>query len=194
MALVDYSFVEHGDVLRLECRVQDGWRKGPNTYCYSQEIRVPWLFNYTLKVHPAIFSKPTSLAASASNYLLASVQGGGHSGVEFRLDDHNAQFNVRLWRGDALNPDMAWSETEKNGRLCISWSHVVSVATGGSQEQQSVTRREGGLRLTAKLVERQYRLDLLIVFEPPSSGPPPIVRDWFRRFYPGGLPSLGKRR
>lgn len=193
--LLDYSFLEHGDVLRLDCGVKDGWSKGPNTYCYSQKIPVPWRFDYTLKARSGVFPKPGCLDASASNYLLAGVQRGGDSGVDFSLDERSAHFNVRLWRQEALNSDIPWCETEKNGKLCISWSHVVSVATGGSQEQQqSVTRTEGRLRLKAKLIERQYRLDLLIVFDPPPSGAPPIVRDWFRRFYPGGLPSLGKRR
>lgn len=39
-----------------------------------------------------------------------------------------------------------------------------------------------------------YEVQMLVVVEPPAKKPAPIYRDWCRRFFPGGLPSLNKRR
>jgi hypothetical protein len=39
-----------------------------------------------------------------------------------------------------------------------------------------------------------YEVQLLLVAEPPAKKPAPVYRDWCRRFFPGGLPSLNKRR
>lgn len=37
-------------------------------------------------------------------------------------------------------------------------------------------------------------LQLLVVVQPPTKKPDPLYFEWQRRFFPGGLPSLGKRR
>jgi len=42
MELLDYSFAEQSSTLRLECRVADGWRRGDKTYCFSEQVRIPW--------------------------------------------------------------------------------------------------------------------------------------------------------
>jgi hypothetical protein len=199
MSLIDYSFAERGDVLRVECAVRDGWQKGTETYRYREQITSSsdWL-GHKLKITASVFNKPSSLTESASRYILRGVHKGGHSGVEFRLDDQSGRFDIRLTKNGVLNGDLLWKETEKNGKLCISWSHVVTTVseTGGESEQakKGFVKARETLRLVAKLIDRQYRLDIFVVFDSPSSGPPPIVRDWFRKFYPGGLPSLGKRR
>jgi hypothetical protein len=65
---------------------------------------------------------------------------------------------------ETINEELPWNQTN-TGKPCISWEHFVSF----------------------------YRINCLVVFDPPPTGPPPVERDW-SGFLAGGLPSLGKRR
>jgi len=55
MPLIDYSFAVSGTVLRLECAIANGWGRARQTYCFSEEIRVPWKLDYTLKTRASVF-------------------------------------------------------------------------------------------------------------------------------------------
>ena len=127
--------------------------------------------SWTIRLKPeqAYSPNPVSLSDAEAECKLAKSS-GGNSGITFDYGSGKLRFDVNLFAAsDELNRNLPWHETHTN-KVCIGWSEI----------------------LTNNV--RPYTLDLLIVFNPPPSGPPPLVRDWFRRFYPGGLPTLGKRR
>lgn len=170
MPLVDYSFVEQATILRLECRVADGWRRARKTYCFSEEVRIPWRHDYTLKTRTSMFPYPVTLSDFESQWRPLGNFSGTHENIKFRFKDGGLRFDIPLWTpGSGLNEHLPWDLTQTK-KYCVRWEHVVNCG--------SCLRR----------------ISLLIVFDPPPAGPPPDVRDWFRRFYPGGLPSLGKKR
>jgi hypothetical protein len=86
--------------------------------------------------------------------------------VRFAIGPEILAIELGLSKSDGtINEDLPWYQTE-NGKLCIAWETFVQF----------------------------YRIDLLVEFNPPPVGPPPNELEWSRRFFPGGLPSLGKRR
>jgi hypothetical protein len=166
MARIDYSFQGSARALHLDCRVKDFWEEKKKTFCFSEEIRVPWQFDYTLKTRVSVFPYPASLHPSQAQYALSKAETGLFQNIAFTLGHEMLALEICLCKPDGtINEDLPWYQTD-NGKLCIAWEHFVQI----------------------------YRSDLLVVFDPPPAGPPPVEREWSRRFFPGGLPSLGKRR
>lgn len=172
MALIEFAFLEQAAKLRLDCQVADGWRKHQKTYCFSEKVRIPWSFDYTLKARPSVFPYPVSLSPLASIFpCFKGNSEGGRTGINYVLRNGKLQLDVNLLIApEMLNPELSWHETYTK-KPCLTWEELLEIPSIGS-----------------------YRLALLIVFDPPPGRPAPVVRDWFRRFYPGGLPSLGKHR
>jgi hypothetical protein len=167
MARIDYSFQGPGGALNLVCRVKDFWEEKKKTYCFSEEVRgVDWRFDYKLRARVSVFPHPTSLHPSKAQYVLSEPESGFFQKIYFTIGPETLAIELRLFKSDGkINEDLPWHQTQ-NGKPCIAWEKFVQF----------------------------YRIDLLVVFEPPPAGPPPIELEWSRRFFPGGLPSLGKRR
>ena len=153
-------------MLRLDSQIGEGWELHKKTYCFSEEIKFDWRFGYTIRAQVNVFPSPSSLQDAFSKFNLSTTENGQRQGVTFNLREGTLILDLNISDANAVfNNDLPWCRTTK-GKLCIEWEHFVF----------------------------PYRLFLLIVFNPPESGPPMIEREWCRRFYPGGLPSLGKRR
>jgi hypothetical protein len=166
MALIDFSFQGAAKVLRLNCRVADGWRQAKKTYCFSEAGKIPWRFDYTLKPRVGVFPYPVSLLSAKAQYVLSSPEKGTFQAIAFELGHQELSVDISLCATNGiLNDELPWYKTD-SGKLCIAWEHFV----------------------------QSYRISLLVVFDPPPTGPPLVEREWSRRFFPGGLPSLGKRR
>ena len=166
MARIDYSFCGSARMLRLDCRVKDFWEEKKKTFCFSEEVKIPWRLDYTLKTRVSVFPYPVSLHPSHSQFNFNKPEAGQFQNIDFSIDDDRLSLEMQLGKPDEpFNEELPWYQTS-TGKHCIAWEHIVQL----------------------------YRIDLLLVFDPPSAGPPPVEREWSRRFFPGGLPSLGKRR
>lgn len=166
MTRIDESFQGSDRALHPVCRVKDFWEKKTKTFCFSVEIKFPWRFDYRLRARVIVFPSPASLHPSRAQYALSEPESGVSERVYFAIDAEKLVIRVPLSNSDGMvNEDLPWRMTQTN-KLCIVWERHV----------------------------RLYRIDLLAVLDPPPSGPPPIELGWSRRFFAGGLPSLGKRR
>ncbi|HMH05236.1 MAG TPA: hypothetical protein VK579_01020 [Terriglobales bacterium] len=119
-----------------------------------------------------MFPYPVSLSPLASIFPGSKGKfAGGRTGINYALRNGKLQLDVKLLIApEILNPELSWHETYTK-KPCLTGEELLEIPAIGS-----------------------YSLALLIVFDPPLGRPAPVVRDWFRRFYPGGLASLGKRR
>lgn len=80
----------------------------------------------------------------------------------------------------AFNRQLPWYELSGGkARLHRQYRHVKGVSPTGVPASESPVA---------------YEVQLLVVVNPPSKKPSPTYWDWNRRFFPGGLPSLNKRR
>jgi hypothetical protein len=178
LSLADFSFVDHAQTLRLDCRVADGWRQSKKSYCFYEKLPpIPWRDDITIAAWPSVFPHPISLSPLASTFLGFGKFDGKEGGISYLLRDRSLQLDVKLLIGpQVVNPQLPWDENSK-GKPRVRWAK--SLDTG---DILNIGRKEC------------FSLGLLLVLEPAPGRPAPIVRDWFRRFYPGGLPSLGKKR
>lgn len=166
MPRIDYSFRSSAKALCLDCRVKDFWEEKKKTFCFSEEVKIPWRFDYTLKTRVGVFPYPISLQDFHSRFSFNNPTGGRFQNIDYSIDAERLSLEVALSKPEEpFNNALPWYETNTQ-KQCIAWECVVL----------------------------PYRVDLLIVFDPPPSGPPAVEREWSRRFFPGGLPSLGKRR
>jgi hypothetical protein len=182
VTLIDSSFVEGGKTLQLDCKLADGWRMYEKTYCFSEGVSLEWKFDKRIQVTVSVFPRPggTSDAVKHAPPLEISPSKIGWAGINYSAKQGTLSIQLpfliscgrdteSLADGNIPNPRLAWHET--NGKLCL---HVMD---------QRIALR-GRIK---------YELQVLCVFHSPL-GPGPTMIEWCRRFYPGGLPTLGKKR
>jgi hypothetical protein len=142
MARIDYSFQGSAKALHLDCRVKDFWEEKKKTFCFSEEIKVPWKFDYTLKTRVSVFPYPVSLHASHAQYALSKPETGLFQKIPFTIDNETLALDIFLSKPDGtFNEDLPRHRTT-TGKLCIAWEHFVQF----------------------------YRIDLLVVFDSPPVG------------------------
>jgi hypothetical protein len=173
MALIDYAFREDASVLHLVCKVAAGWRKARKTYCYSEECKsIEMTGGVTVRARVSVFPVPATLSEHAANFVFASEwEGGDRSRIWYAVDPSCLRLNTRLYKPEGIvNEQLPWGTTNESHKLCVRW-------------EDSFFDRPG-----------HYRLSVLMVFNPPPNAPGPTVWEKGEGFFPGGLPSLGKRR
>jgi len=173
MSLIDYAFRDNARVLQLTCKVAAGWRSANKTYCYSEECRQIEVYQgMVARVRVSVFPVPVTLSNSASEFLIASAhEGGDFSTVSYSIDAEWLRVNVRLHKPDGNpNETLPWDLTNESRKLCLKWEDMFYDSRA------------------------RYRISLMAVFSPPPNAPGPTVWEKGEGFFPGGLPSLGKRR
>jgi len=181
MPFIDYSFLDAGKIISLECNLSDGWRMHTETYCFSEGLLLDWKFDKRIGITVSIFPRPGGSRDAVKQWppikvgtctlkwsLVYSVD-NGFLGIRIPLLVSGGESKTTLANGDVPNCLLPWHE--KGGDLRL---HFIDrqIATYGNTK---------------------YELQVLCVFRSPV-GPPPTMIDWCRRFYPGGLPTLGKKR
>ncbi|MGA2902872.1 MAG: hypothetical protein ABSD98_03510 [Candidatus Korobacteraceae bacterium] len=181
MDLLDHEFVGEGRTLRLKARISDGWIRHPQTYCYSEQTFVDWKFDHKLRVQLSVFPRPGGLTDELRQLPALHMPQKGPCGIGCSLPGEILTVDVEMLvkgrqglpllpDGNTLNFLLPWGRTS-NDKLSIRYV----------DEQ------------FAHSTARNYELQLQIVFQP-SPVRYPVYIDWERRFFPGGLPTLGKRR
>ena len=107
---------------------------------------------------------------------------GDESGVTIFVTGSNCLVTLNLLDGHGgFSQQLKWSQT-RTGRPMLH-------------------RRKDGLRREIRHASSgeamssfgQFEIQVLLVVQPPARKPSPTYYEWTRRFFPGGLPSLGKR-
>src|SRR5262249_51328159 len=130
-------------------------------------------------------------------------------GVDVEISDGSCKVQVPVF--DALgrfNAHLGWKVTGKGnpavqGKPYLHRSVFLPLREI-DDSQTEMPRKHGGFRIEAEdgvetlgpdVWEPIYHLELqlLLVLQPPARKPDPVYFDWEKRFFPGGLPSLGKR-
>lgn len=111
-----------------------------------------------------------------------------------------------------FNPDLSWRLTDRGnpasqGKPFIHRSRFLPLPEIDPTDEKTkdLPRAYAGLRIEevdgvetlGETVWEPYyylELQLLLVVQPPTRKPDPLYFDWESRFFPGGLPSLGKRK
>jgi len=145
MARIDYSFRGPAKALHLDCRVKDFWEEKTKTFCFSEEIRIPWRFDYTLRTRVSVFPYPVSLNPAHSQFTINKSEAGQSKDIDFSIGHERLALEIRLSKSDEsfINEALPLRQTH-TGKVCIAWEHFI----------------------------QSYRIDLLTVFDPPSAGPP----------------------
>lgn len=154
---------------------------------------------------PAVFVQATSTPPTMNDFQ-TSVDG-----IEVEIADGHCKLEVPIF--DSLgqfNADLGWKLTGKRDPSVASKPYLhrsVFLPLREMEDAQTdVPRHHGGFRvleredgeledLGGSVWEPIYHLELqlLLVLQPPARKPDPVYFDWEKRFFPGGLPSLGKR-
>lgn len=108
---------------------------------------------------------------------------GGEPVVILTVGGNELKLMVRLFHSSGVfNPGLPWREG-KDGKAQVHRQYLK--LKGAPPPSVDVTRWEPPVC---------YEVHMLLVAEPPTKKPAPVYHEWSRRFSPGGLPSLNKRR
>jgi hypothetical protein len=175
-SLLDHSFIGKGRVLRLTARISDGWNRYKYSYGFSEQRFIDWKCDHRLRTQLSIFPSPGGLTDGFRSPPEFEILHNEVPGIKFMLSSGVLTIDLELLMkgvketsplpdGDIINMLLPWRRTSNN-KAMIDY------------------------------VDNEFadcRLRLQIVLQPPPVQHPVYV-DWNRRFFPGGLPSLGKRR
>jgi hypothetical protein len=171
MAYLDYEYFNRGESLRLIGRIGPAWVLHTKTYCYSELIRFGWKFGYELRAALSVFPRPGSKSADLRSFPEVDAIAGASKGVMFSLAQSVLQLELQFLKPpNELNRELPWT-SKGNDTLCLEWIYDIFM-----------------------FESRFYEVQMRIYFQEPPGRPAPILKDWERRFFPGGLPSLGKHR
>jgi len=107
---------------------------------------------------------------------------GGDPVVTLAVGGSELKLKVRLFHSSGIfHPGLPWRE----GTGGKAQMHRQYLKLKAAPPQVELTQWESPV---------SYEVQMLLVAKPPTKKPAPVYRDWSRRFFPGGLPSLNKRR
>jgi hypothetical protein len=170
MALINAGWTRKGTTIDARCDLVAGWHRLSNSHGYSEQEFLDMPGDHRIRVQITVKPNPSSTNPSFNIFPAQFSNSGVWYSSKYSVDKGALHIEVPIWEGKELLHTLGWFITE-NGKLAFDWMvpHI--------------------------LHERDpwYQLRVLGVIQHPPSRTPPTVRDWERRFFPGGLPSLGKR-
>ncbi|MGE0273718.1 MAG: hypothetical protein AB7M05_21020 [Alphaproteobacteria bacterium] len=165
------SSFDDARTLKISADLRKGWRQRRNTWGFVGSDLIPALNGHSVRVQLALLSGSKEEPAFAANE-------GRDLGISCRVEAQYIELAIELFDEQHLfNPELRWSET-KNGKPLVFRDTAPSrLAPQGDPGQ----------------VWTNYLFKLWLIVQPPEKKPDPIYFEWSKRFFPGGLPSLGKR-
>jgi hypothetical protein len=171
-APIDCAYVHGRSSIEITADLQDGWTKRTKTFGYSEKLPLDFVGDYSIRIHVTVLPRPSGFGEEGRVFPAGAEGNGGDHGIRYTLRQSLLTVLVQLLDADdRMNRGLPWRMTS-NHKLAIHWVEDA----------------------IARLGRTHFELQLLIVFNPPPHARPEDVRDWERRFFPGGLPSLGKRQ
>ncbi len=153
--------------------IRKGWRERRTTHGFVGQDLVPALNGHTARLQLAV------LATSPHYEPRLTAAEGRDRGIHCRVDAQRIELVIDLFDENGLfNPELGWTET-KNGKPM-----VFRDASPSPLREQRNSPSDPFIG---------YLFKLWLIIQPPERKPAPIYLEWSRRFFPGGLPSLGRR-
>ncbi len=215
--ILRYSFSGDHRVLLLVPDIEKGWRFHTRTACFFERVTTDSMHDRCLSAQVALFPRPgLSDHSRTADWLPRLSLRSGHAGataepgpIRYRVVDGRLDISVDLIGSDeGFNPGLGWLpgpsgrpqvHRQERELLSVEWclsaeaeTRLRKAATEGALA--SLQNLEPESLPTELLVGpwSEIELQLLLIAEPKPIGSA-ISIDWTRRFFPGGLPSLGKR-
>jgi|GEM_PF-6373902 len=171
MPILDASYVNKQTALQVCASLSNGWTKKKYGHMFEESCSLDFLADHTLRIRLKITS---SLLSEMADFPQSLECRGETCGVGYHLACGSLRVSFRL-RGDwdelCLNSDLPWILT-KAKKKAVYWAEDLAA---------------NGLRPL-------FAAKLWVVLNPPPNSKPADIRDWERKFFPGGLPTLGKHR
>lgn len=171
MPKVYLAYSNHGQTLNVTCDLGYPWKRSEKSYKFQAQDFIEWPGDMQLKVAVELLAWPIAGVEATPDFPSFPQFGVEGDGVSYQLSDKSLRFSIPLISKDgSANLQIPWITT-RNDKLAINTKSEHSWSSSPCR----------------------CSISLLIVFQPPPGKSPAVVKDWFRRFCPGGLPSLGKR-
>jgi hypothetical protein len=191
-SFLDYEFTSADRVLMMRCNIEGGWRFHTRTACFVERTVVDSLEDRRIVVDVRLFPRPglsshdwiprlSDFWASASTAPMKAIS----------VDDQDNGLTLLLLRidlvgeDDGFNPAFQWRRAP-SGRIFSFWGERLIAADwcrrNGSPDQSAIQPPDS-------------HIDMQVwIWPEPRPFIHPISMEWSRRFFPGGLPCLGKTR
>lgn len=189
--------------LLLTPDLQIGWHWRSKVTCFSESSKIDSMADRSVTIQVSLFPRtvkgwsrdwptPPSLADASSDIHKC---GPSHrtpptwDPIRWSVSRSVLTISVPLiGDDDGFNPDLKWELKDGKPRVHLRAYDLLDVPLPHDPEPWE---RELGVSAVT-VPDVRYELQFLMVASPRPMEVP-IDRDWFRRFFPGGLPSLGKR-
>src|SRR5262249_45780233 len=106
MPLLDYSFIEKGNTLKLHCKVLDGWRKHKKTYCFSEAFVFDWNQDRRIRATVSLFPRPSGFSHEADHWSLSTNVNKTAAGVRYSIHKGLLEISVPLTLDMSAFPDL----------------------------------------------------------------------------------------
>ncbi len=170
MPIIDAGYVNKQTAIEIRASLSNGWIRRQYSYMFDERCALDFSGDYKLRIHLIVSSAPLGPYQVLTDFPQEAACRGASQGVGYRLALGDLLITFQLTGDHGLNINLPWTLT-RAGKAAVHWVEN-PIAEG----------------LGARLA-----IELWVVFDPPPSRRPPDIRDWERRFFPGGLPTLGKR-
>jgi hypothetical protein len=170
MPLFDATYSRNGSIIDISANLADGWRSRQNTSGFVEQDHLDWRFDTQLRIQLEILARPAGRGTGYETFPQTVRCNADDQGVFCSVSNGQCRLRVKfVGSDDSLNRELPWRLT-RNNKLAVFWSYGFGV----------------------RGVQPSYGAQLLIVLNEPPTTHPRAVRDWDRRFWPGGLPGLGR--
>jgi hypothetical protein len=166
-SVLSWTFDDCG-TLTISAALAARWRHRRNTWGFVDTTLLSGLHDQDIRVQVAVLSQGRQYTPDVPD------AHGASRGVEFTTEHGRITLGIRLFDQQRLsNDELGWTET-KNGKPLVFRNEPI----------------RPGDHIDIGVVS--FWMTLWLVAQPPQRKPAPTYFDWARRFFPGGLPSLGK--
>lgn len=220
--LLRYSFSGNSRVLLLVPDINKGWRFHRKTACFFERVVIDSMHDRRLSAQVALFPRPgLSDQSTATDWLprlslrsdlltedasaipepgpirYCVVDGRLEISVDLIGNDEGFNDGLDWLPGPSGKPQVHRQERELlSVEWCLSAEAETRLRTAATESALAFlqNRQSESLPIDLPVEPRcEIELQLLLIAEPrPLKSPVSI--EWTRRFFPGGLPSLGKHR
>lgn len=175
MRLLECSWL-NGKKLHIRSDIPSGWRRTEKNSCFSEKVNFDWEADCRARAVVSVFQRGYK-PFDPDPYVLDHDD--EMDGLRYIFRSNYADLFLSLIDGNGkANPNLKWGETPSH-KPRLHW-----------QISLSGERPSRNMEIPSIL---SYELQVLVVLSPILS-PGPTNLEWSRRFFSGGLPSLGKRR
>ena len=160
------------------------WKKGKKVWCFHERRTADAINGHTLILRVSVYTFDDLARGNEWPVPDWSIWHEPprieNSGVTFETYGTVCRFSLVLFEGDHFNPHLNWRE--RKGWPAVHWPVFL--------QNLACTFDSDGMGM--QIGPPYYRIAFDMQVLPPERAPAPEYFEWQRRFFIGGLPSLGK--